>query len=145
MYTPDIHIACYARVCTTWLRLFRMNRTNNFDQFLWINSNILCYDIENYYSTCKKLSLQLAWYYRNIILQRINSIVVLCTRILLLLESLLCWWVELRTMLHHLNRRDLKGITWALLTVYNLQCIIRFSLTLMLSSVKTMASSRCGN
>ena len=34
-----------------------------------------------------------------------------------------------------------------LLTVYNLQCIIRFSLTLMLPSVKTktMASSRCGN
>ena len=34
-----------------------------------------------------------------------------------------------------------------LLTVYNLQCIIRFSLTLMLPSVKTktMASSRFGN
>ena len=31
-----------------------------------------------------------------------------------------------------------------LITVYNLQCIIRFSLTLMLSSVKTMASSGLG-
>ena len=48
-------------------------------------------------------------------------------------------------MLRHLNRRDLNGITCALLTVYSLQCIIRFSLTLMLSSVKTMASSKCGN
>jgi hypothetical protein len=82
------------------------------------------------------------WYYRNIILQRITSVVVLCTHIVLLLESLLCWWAELRTMLRHLNRRGLNGITWALLTVYNLQCIIRFPLTLMLSSVKTMASSR---
>ena len=90
----------------------------------------------HYYSSC------LTWYYRNIILQRINSVVVLCTRIVLLLELLLCWWVELRTMLRHLNRRGLNGITWALLTVYNLQCIIRFSLTLMLSSVKTMTSSR---
>ena len=27
-------VAGYARVCTTWLRLFRMNRTNNFDQSL---------------------------------------------------------------------------------------------------------------
>jgi hypothetical protein len=27
-------VADYARVCTTWLRLFRMNRTNNFDQSL---------------------------------------------------------------------------------------------------------------
>jgi hypothetical protein len=53
--------------------------------------------------------------------------------------------VELRTMLRHLNRRGLNGITWALLTVYNLQCSIRFSLALMLSSVKTMASSRFGN
>jgi hypothetical protein len=44
-------------------------------------------------------------------------------------------------MLRHLNRRGLNGITRALLTVYNLQYIIRFSLTLMLSSVKTMASS----
>jgi hypothetical protein len=48
-------------------------------------------------------------------------------------------------MLRHLNRRGLNGITLALLTVYNLQCIIRFSLTLMLSSVRTMASSRFGN
>ena len=48
-------------------------------------------------------------------------------------------------MLHHLNRRGLNKITRALLTVYNLQCIIRFPLTLMLSSVKTMASSRFGN
>jgi hypothetical protein len=63
----------------------------------------------------------------------------------LLLESLLCWWAELRIMLRHLNRRGLNGITWALLAVYNLQCIIRFSLALMLSSVKTMASSRFGN
>ena len=76
-------------------------------------------------------------YYRNIILQRINSVIVLCTRIVLLLESLLCWWAELRTMLRHLNRRGLNGITSALLTVYNLQYIIRFSLTLMMSSVKT--------
>ena len=98
-----------------------------------------------YYSSCKKLSLWLTWYYRNLILQRINSVVVLCTRIVLLLESLLCWWAELRTMLRHLNRRGLNGITWALLTVYNLQCIIRFSFTLMSSSVKTMASSRFGN
>jgi hypothetical protein len=52
---------------------------------------------------------------------------------------------ELRTMLRHLNRPDLNGTTWALLTVYNLQGIIRFSLTLMLSSVKAMASSRFGN
>ena len=74
----------------------------------------------------------MTWYYRNIILQRINSVVVLCCRIVLLLQ---CWWTELRTMLRHLNRRDLNGITWVLLTVYNLQCIIRFSLTLMLSSV----------
>jgi hypothetical protein len=66
----------------------------------------------------------LTWYYRNIILQRINSIVVLCTRIVVLLESLLCWWAEFRTMLCHLNRWGLNGITWALLTVYNLQCII---------------------
>ena len=73
-----------------------------------------------YYSSCKKLSLQLTWYYRNIILQRINSVVVLCTRIVLLLESLLCWWAELRTMLRHLNRRGLNGITCALLTVYKL-------------------------
>ena len=29
--------------------------------------------------------------------------------------------------------------------MYNLRCIIRFSLTLMLSSVKTIASSRFGN
>jgi len=65
----------------------------------------------------------LTWYYRNIILQRIDSVVVLCTRIVLLLESLLCWWAELRTMLRHLNRRGLNGINWALLTVYNLQCI----------------------
>ena len=98
-----------------------------------------------YYSSGKKLSLLLTWYYRNIILQRINSVVVLCTRIVLLVESLLCWWGELRTMLRHLNRRGLNGITWALLTVYNLQCIIPFSLTLMMSSVKTMASSRFGN
>ena len=48
-------------------------------------------------------------------------------------------------MLRHLNRRGLNGITCALLTVYNLQCIIRFSFTLMLSSVKTMVSSRFGN
>jgi hypothetical protein len=41
-------------------------------------------------------------------LQRINSAVVLCTRIVLLLESLLCWWAELRTMLRHLNRRGSK-------------------------------------
>jgi hypothetical protein len=27
-------VAGYARVCTTWLRLFRMNRTNNFDKSL---------------------------------------------------------------------------------------------------------------
>jgi hypothetical protein len=46
--------------------------------------------------------------YRNIILQRINSVVVLCTRIVLLLESLLWWWTELRTMLRHLNRRGSK-------------------------------------
>ena len=44
--------------------------------------------------------------------------------IVLLLESLLCWWAELRTMLRHLDRRGLNGITWALLTVYNLQRII---------------------
>ena len=48
------------------------------------------------------------------------------SHIVLLLESLLCRWVELRTMLRHLNRRGLNGITWALLTVYNLQCIKRF-------------------
>ena len=36
----------YARVCTTWLRLFQMNQTNNFDQSLLINSNFFCYDIE---------------------------------------------------------------------------------------------------
>ena len=48
-------------------------------------------------------------------------------------------------MLRHLNRRGLNRTTRALLTVYNLQCIIRFSLTLMLSSVKTMASSRFWN
>jgi hypothetical protein len=83
--------------------------------------------------------------YRNIILQRINSVVVLCTRIVLLLESLLWWWTELRTMLRHLNRRGLNRITWTLLTVYNLQYIICFSLTLMLSSAKIMASSRFGN
>jgi hypothetical protein len=41
-------------------------------------------------------------------------------------------------MLRHLNRRGLNGITWALLTVYNLQYILRFSLTLMLSSVVTL-------
>ena len=43
------------------------------------------------------------------------------TRIILLLESLLYWWAELRTMLRHLNMRGLNGITWALLAVYNLQ------------------------
>ena len=59
----------------------------------------------------------MTWYYRSIILQRINSIVVLCTRIVVLLESLLCWWAEFRTMLCHLNRWGLNGITWALLTV----------------------------
>jgi hypothetical protein len=48
-------------------------------------------------------------------------------------------------MLRHLNRRGLNGITRALLTVYNLQCIISLSLTLMLSYVKAMASSRFGN
>ena len=78
----------------------------------------------------------MTWYYRNIILQIIKSVLVLCTRIVLLLESLLCWWAELRTMLRHLNRWGLNGITWALLAVYNLHCIIRFSLTLMLSSVQ---------
>jgi hypothetical protein len=46
--------------------------------------------------------------YRNIILQRINSVVLLSTRIVLLLESLLWWWTELRTMLRHLNRRGSK-------------------------------------
>ena len=81
-------------------------------------------NICNYCSSCKKLSLWLTWYYRNIILQRINNVVVLCTRIVLLLESLLGWWVELRTILRHLNRQGLNRITWALLTVYNLQCII---------------------
>jgi hypothetical protein len=40
-------------------------------------------------------------YYRNIILQRINSVVVLCTRIVLFLESLLFWWAKLRTMLQY--------------------------------------------
>ena len=44
LYTP----CSYTRVCTTWLRLFRMNRTNNFDQSLQINSNFFCYDIEKY-------------------------------------------------------------------------------------------------
>ena len=34
--------------CTTWLGLFRMNRTNNFDHSLYINSNFFCYDIEKY-------------------------------------------------------------------------------------------------
>ena len=33
---------------TTWLGLFRMNRTNNFDLSLYINSNFFCYDIEKY-------------------------------------------------------------------------------------------------
>jgi hypothetical protein len=47
----------------------------------------------------------------DVILQRINNVVVLCTRIVLLLESLLCWWAELRTMLRHLNRRCLNRIT----------------------------------
>jgi hypothetical protein len=33
--TPHLHLCVfYTRVCTTWLRLFRMNRTNNFDQSL---------------------------------------------------------------------------------------------------------------
>ena len=68
----------------------------------------------------------MTWYYRNIILQRINSIVVLCTRIVLLLESLLCWWAGLRTMLRHLNRRGLNRIIWALLTVYNLHLYYTF-------------------
>jgi hypothetical protein len=54
-----------------------------------------------------------------------NLFTIIHTRIVLLLESLLCWWAELRTMLRHLNRRGLNGITWVLLTVYNLQCIIR--------------------
>ena len=48
-------------------------------------------------------------------------------------------------MLRHLNRRGLNGITCALLTVYNLHCIVHFSFTLMVSSVKVMASSRFGN
>ena len=42
------HTVYYVRVCTTWLRLFRMNRTNNFDQSLYINSNFFCYNIEKY-------------------------------------------------------------------------------------------------
>ena len=36
------------RLCTTWLRLFQMNRTNNYDQSLKINSNFFCCDIEKY-------------------------------------------------------------------------------------------------
>jgi hypothetical protein len=47
LYTPR-NPRIYARVCTTWLRLFRMNRKNNFDQSLWINSNFFCYDIEKH-------------------------------------------------------------------------------------------------
>ena len=36
MYVDCVHrvtgVEGYARLYTTWLRLFRMNRTNNFDQ-----------------------------------------------------------------------------------------------------------------
>ena len=48
-------------------------------------------------------------------------------------------------MLRDIHKRGLKMITWPILAVYNLQRIIRVSLKLMLSSVKTMASSRFEN
>jgi hypothetical protein len=44
LYTPGNP---RARVCTTWLRLFRMNRTNNFDQSLWITSNFFALILKN--------------------------------------------------------------------------------------------------
>ena len=138
-------LVCY---CPPWcryqIRIVWWLHLKNVSAFLFVfqKGGLL---LQIYYSSCKKLSLWLTWYYRNIILQRINSVVVLCPRIVLLLVSLLCWWAELRTMLRHLNRRGLNGITWALLTVYNLQCIIRFSLTLMLFSAKAKANFRFGN
>jgi hypothetical protein len=108
-------LVCY---CPPWcryqIRIVWWLHLKNVSAFLFVfqKGGLL---LQIYYSSCKKLSLWLTWYYRNIILQRINSVVVLYTRIVLLLESLLCWWAEVRTMLRHLNRPGLNGITWALL------------------------------
>ena len=45
------------------------------------------------------------------------TVSVLCTCIVLLLGSVLCWWAELRAMLRHLSIRVMNGFTWAILTV----------------------------
>jgi hypothetical protein len=50
---------------------------------------------------------------------------------------------ELRTMIRHLNRPDLNGTTWALLTVYNLANFVESPVFLLrkLSFLKASGSS----
>ena len=50
-----------------------------------------------------------------------NQLFCLCRLpavIVLLLESLLCWWAKLRTMLHHLKRDHLSAFNSVQFTIY---------------------------
>ena len=74
----------------SWLSLYNIRIRVMVFNATFNNSSVISrqrYNIYIYYSSCKKLSLYLTWYYRSIILQTINSVVVLCTCIVVLLES----------------------------------------------------------